>query len=279
MQVTVQQLVNLPFYTEGPVLGPDGRCFFTTLSGGMIGTVGENGTVEPWGKTVCPNGQVISAEGLHLVCDSQQAGIARFDTSGNFIDYLVKETIAKTTICTPNDLILDSHQNLYFTDSIHVDGKVFFKGADGTEKLVLRDIHYANGLGLSPDERTLYVAESYRNRILAIELTEPGVARSKAEVFIQLPQHPSGELTRNLPDGIAIAPDSSVWVAHYGMQAVQVVDIDGHLRFSIDTQLPLTSNLCFVEWSRYKQVLLVTGGYGEPGPGAVMRISVTHGKN
>ncbi|MVM38746.1 SMP-30/gluconolactonase/LRE family protein [Spirosoma sp. HMF3257] len=267
MQVTVQKWVDVPFYTEGPVVSLDGRCFFTTLSGGVIGTVVENGTIEQWGSSVCPNGQVISADGFHWVCDSQQAGIVRFDPQGNFIDYPAKDTIAQIPIHTPNDLILDRYQNLYFTDSIRVDGKVLFRGADGTEKLVVRGIDYPNGLGLSPDERMLYVAESYRNRILAIELREPGVARSKPEVFAQLPSHPSGEPTRNLPDGIAVGPDGSVWVAHYGMQAIQVIDATGHLRFSIDTQLPLTSNLCFIEWSRHQQILLVTGGYGEPGPG------------
>ena len=275
MQVTVQKLADLPFYTEGPVVNRDGRCFFTTLSGGMIGTVGENGTVEPWGNTVCPNGQVVSAEGFHLICDSQQAGIARFDPMGNFIDYLVKGQIARTTVHMPNGLILDSQQNLYFTDSIRGDGNVFFRGIDGVERLVVRGVDYANGLGLSPDERVLYIAESYQNRILAVELCEPGVARNTSAVFVQLPQHRSGEVTRNLPDGIAVAPDGRVWVAHYGMQAIQVMDATGRLDFHIDTQLPLTSNLCFIEWSRHKQILLVTGGYDEPGPGAVMRITVT----
>ncbi|WP_028667762.1 SMP-30/gluconolactonase/LRE family protein [Runella zeae] len=276
MQITVQKLFNLPFYTEGPAVDSERHLFFTALTGGWVGKVDEKGEALQWATAVCPNGQVIGPDGSHWFCDSKQRGILCFDVNGKPLPEPVMGQIAGEKIHTPNDLMLDSEGNLYFTDSLLTDGKVFFKGADGNEKVVLRGIDYANGLALSNDERFLYVAESYQNRILRVELAEPGVAAAKAEVFADLPTHVSGVISQNLPDGLAIDPQGNLWVAHYGMQAIQVLNSQGEWLFSLDTQLPLTSNLCFIEYQPERQVLLVTGGYGEPGPGAVMVITVSH---
>ncbi len=65
-----------------------------------------------------------------------------------------------------------------------------------------------------------------------------------------------------------------VWVAHYGMQAIQVLSPEGALLASFDTALPLTSNLCFVSDQLHRKSVLITGGYAEPGPGAVLMMTV-----
>lgn len=274
MRYTVEKLLDLPFYTEGPVVDREGNFFFTTLTGGEIVRVNTDGAYSIWSKTACPNGQVILPDGSHWVCDPQQSAVSRFDSSGNFEGFVSQGICAKTAVHSPNDLIMDSHQNLYFTDSIRADGKVFFVGFDGTERVVADGIDYANGLELSNNETVLYVAESYKNRVLLIELAEPGIPKAKAEVFADLPHHHSGNPIGNLPDGLSLDRAGNVWVAHYGMQAIQVLSATGDWRFSIDTTLPLTSNLCFIEDHSDRQVLLVTGGYGEPGPGGVVLVTV-----
>lgn len=273
---TVKKLLDLPFYTEGPAMDAHGNFYFTALTGGFIGKIDREGVYTRWSEGNCPNGQAILENGVHLFCDSREPGIAQYDSSGNFSGFLIKNSCAETSVQSPNDLVMDANGNLYFTDSVRGEGKVFFRSAAGRECVVARNIDYANGLVLSHNERFLYVAESYQNRILVVELTGPGVAGNEPRVFADLPRHKSGDVIRNLPDGLAIDTQGRIWVAHYGMQAIQVLSAEGQWLFSIDTTLPLTSNLHFVQDEQQEQKLLVTGGYGEPGPGAVLLVTVCH---
>lgn len=268
---TIIKLLDLPFYTEGPAADAAGNFFFTTLSGGTVGRLNRAGTHTLWAEAACPNGQLILPDGGHLVCETGTAAISRFSPDGERLGSLLAGSCAGIPFDTPNDLIVDAAQHLYFTDSIRGNGKVFCRLRNGRELVVAADIDYANGLVLSADERYLYVAESYSNRILRIELMEPGIARRAPEVFATLPFNAAGY---NLPDGLAIDNKGHLWVAHYGMAAIQVLSETGMLLYTIDTGMPLVSNLCFVEDSAHRQVLLVTGGYGEPGPGALLQITV-----
>ncbi|MGM9509201.1 SMP-30/gluconolactonase/LRE family protein [Larkinella sp. GY13] len=274
MNYTVEKLFDLPFYTEGPAVDRDGNWYVTTLTGGEIIRLDKAGDYTVWGKTACPNGQVVLPTGEHWVCDPEQAAISRFGSDGAYQGSVIQKVCASVDVQSPNDLVIDSRQNFYFTDSIRTHGKMFFVGADGTERLVADGIDYANGLVLSADETKLYVAESYQNRVLVIELTEPGMPKNPATVFADLPAHPSGNPIDNLPDGLALDQQGRVWVAHYGMQAIQVLSSRGEWQFSLDTTLPLTSNLCFLEDQPERKTLLVTGGFGEPGPGGVVLITV-----
>ncbi|RRB07484.1 SMP-30/gluconolactonase/LRE family protein [Larkinella rosea] len=274
MTHSIKKLLDLPYYTEGPAVDQEGNLFFSTLTGGAIGRLDRQGNYSVWAKTACPNGQVILPDGTHWVCDPKQAAVSVFNAKGEFQETVVQGVCANKVVESPNDLIIDSHQNLYFTESIRTDGKVFFVGSDGHERVVADGIDYANGIALSRDERFLYVAESFKNRVLVIELAEPGIPKTKPKVFANLPVHRSGKPTDNLPDGLAVDHAGNVWVAHYGMQAIQVLTARGDWQFSIDTTLPLTSNLCFLEDTAQRQTLLVTGGSGEPGPGGVVQVTV-----
>ena len=270
----IEKLLDLPYYTEGPAVDGQGNFYFTTLSGGGVGKIDRNGDYSEWGKGACPNGQVVLPDGEHWFCDSMEAAITRYDSNGNFLGYLMRGVCANDTVTSPNDLIVDSGQNLYFTDSVRHHGKVFFRSKSGEERMVADGIDYANGLVLSHDEKQLYIAESYQNRILIVALSEPGVAKGKPQVFAELPKNGSGSEIGNLPDGLAIDKKGNLWVAHYGMGAIQVLSTDGSLLCSIATDLPLTSNLFFIEDTPLRRQLLVTGGYGEPGPGAVLLITL-----
>jgi gluconolactonase len=55
------------------------------------------------------------------------------------------------------------------------------------------------------------------------------------------------------------------------MGQVQLLTSDGVLIASLEVGMPLVSNLVFID----EQTLLVTGGYAEPGPGAVKRLKIS----
>lgn len=267
----ISTVINSPYYTEGPAIDKEGAIYFTTLTGGKIMKVNSEGVSSVWAETDCPNGQRILSNGDHLVCDSKLGKVVRFDPSGKKIEDAAFGECEGVTIQTPNDLIVDEEAGFYFTDSIRHNGSVYFFGNDGSDRLVATNIDYPNGICLSKDKAKLFIAESYKNRILVIDLKEPGVPKNKPHVFGELPWNRENTLTGNLPDGIVVDTFERIWVAHYGMQAVQVLSLQGKLITSFDTGIPLTSNLCFIKDSKD---LIITGGSGEPGPGNVHLLSV-----
>ncbi|WP_262249221.1 SMP-30/gluconolactonase/LRE family protein [Parapedobacter soli] len=259
-------IADLPFYTEGPISDGDGNLFFTTLSGGVIWRFDQQGCLTQWAFSDCPNGQIILPNGDHLVCDSKLAAIRRFSPSGRLLSDELAGYCAGEPVQVPNDLIMADDGTLFFTDSIRHAGRVFYVRANGQQGVLAANLDYPNGLVFSPCGNWLYVAESYRNRIVKIDVGGEG----GLEVFADLPVHPSGIPEGNLPDGLSMGEDGNLWIAHYGMQALQVISPEGALVDTVDTGIPLTSN---VSWLT-KQRLLVTGGFGEPGPGRVILIEM-----
>lgn len=264
------KIADLDHYTEGPVTDGKGNIFFTTLTGGAIMRQDNSGHLHAWAHTDCPNGQVIADNGDHLVCDSKRGKVIRFSPEGRFLREETHGQCAGVRIQVPNDLLHDSQGNLYFTDSIRHDGSVFCVMHDGREARVAAGLDYPNGIALSAGGRMLYVAESYRNRIIRMDLHDTSRSVDDFEVFTELPAHPSGDPVRNLPDGIAFNREGVLAVAHYGMQAVQLIGPDGKLLATHDSGMPCTSNVMFLN----DRTLIVTGGYGEPGPGAVFRLEL-----
>lgn len=264
------KLFSLPFYTEGPVVDETGNCYVTTLQGGTILKITPGNDPVVWARTPCPNGQVRLPNGDHVVCDSQSAALARFDTSGQFLQNDIEGCCAGVAVKVPNDIVADNAGNLYFTDSVRYEGTVFYIGVDGCQKIVARQLDYPNGLALSRDEKTLFVAESYQNRILAFDLASAGQT-NEPRIFANLPQHSSGEMINNLPDGIKRDEEDCLWVAHYGMGRIHRIRPNGTICQSIELPFPLASNL-FIS----NQTIIVTGGYSEPGPGGVYKIALTN---
>jgi len=264
-----EKIADLPFYTEGPVADGIGNFFCTTLTGGSILKINKRNEISEWAKSICPNGQIILPDGDHLICDSSLASVRRFSRDGKFLKNEIEGYCSDFPIYSPNDLITDQIGNLYFTDSIRHKGKVCFLGINGEQKIVATGLDYPNGLVLSVSEEYLYIAQTYKNRILKVKLETPGSADGSLDVFVNLPVNASGSEVGNLPDGLAMNSSGELLVAHYGMQAVQLISDKGKLLLSIDSGMPLTSNLCFLD----SQTIIITGGFGEPGPGGLYKIS------
>ena len=265
--VQLETLLELDFYSEGPVEGVDGSLFFTDLAGKCIWKY-KNNTATVWAKGLRPNGQAILKDGSHLICDSEAGWVAHYDRKGKIIAKLAFGIIEGIPIQCPSDIVANQH-GFYFTDSIRHHGTVFYVGFDGTQKVVAKNIDYPNGIEISADDKYVFVAESYTNKILRITLEESGKMKGEIQIFSSLPNHPSNKKTGSLPDGLAIDAVGRLWVAHYGMQAVQVVSKTGELLATYDTGIPLTSNLCF----RGPDVI-ITGGFKEPGPGRLSKLTV-----
>jgi gluconolactonase len=73
----------------------------------------------------------------------------------------------------PNDLVVDNQQGIYYT--LTGQGQVIYLSADGKQVTAVEKVDTPNGLILSPDERTLYVASYVPKKIWAYDVIKPGV--------------------------------------------------------------------------------------------------------
>lgn len=277
MKTRWNKLLDLDFYTEGPALDVEGNLFFSTLTGQEIKKLSVDGSLTQWARIQCPNGHRITENNHHWVCDTQSQAIVELDARGRILGFKARETCAGFSFQSPNDLALDQQGGVYFTDSVRHKGQIFYIGPEGEEKRVASDLDYPNGIVLSPDGSRLFITESNNNRILVADLVGNGVLAVPPSVFAELPRNPLPRdpdrmpYTANLPDGIAMDNRGWLWVAHYGMGVLQVVNTDGEWIDSVPTGIPATSNLCFTP--DYKAIY-ITGGYSEPGPGCIHKIYI-----
>lgn len=151
----------------------------------------------------------------------------------------------------PNDLVFDRHGGFYFTDlgknygRIHDRGAVYYAKADGSLiKEVVFPIDTPNGCGLSPDEKTLYVAQTMAGRLMKFDIVRPGELAPPTGIL-------QGTCVCGLPglqlfDSLAVEANGRVCVATIAFPGGGITSIapDGSYE---QTQFadPLVTNICF----------------------------------
>ncbi len=146
-----------------------------------------------------------------------------------------------------NDITTDSAGRVYagglgaspvFADGREpASGNLYLIDLDGSSRVVGEDIRLTNGLGFSPDGRTLYHSDSLRRSVCCYDVAESGDLGPK-RTFV--------ETERGVPDGLVVAEDGSVWVALAGGgQGVAVFESDGTHRQHIEIPHPMCTSVCF----------------------------------
>jgi gluconolactonase len=163
-----------------------------SLGGGANGcAVGPDGAIyvcNDGGCTMLPvpqsdGGKIVGA--LAQIPPNYQGGkIQRVDPDGTFKDIYTQFTpsgqSAAIPLRSPDDLTFDSSGGFWFTDWGKVNGRladitgIFYAKPDGSSIQELSVRNSPNGIVLSPDEKRLYVAESWTRRVLYYELSGPG---------------------------------------------------------------------------------------------------------
>jgi gluconolactonase len=158
-------------FVEGPTVMPDGTVVVVDQSqpNGVLWQVDPvRQTVAPWitvGTQGC-NGSTLGPDGWLYIAHSGLDAILRAtkDTSGVQAVETVAQSSPTLIFNGPNDLVFHSNGNLYFTDPTgsgdKTRGGVFLRRTSGEIAKIISKIVTPNGIGLSPDEQTLYVAQS-----------------------------------------------------------------------------------------------------------------------
>lgn len=148
----------------------------------------------------------------------------------------------------PNDLVFAGNGDLYFSDPKgsgpdNPIGNIFLLRHNGNLELFAGGFLFPNGVELSKDGRTLYVAETFPNRILAFELDDNGREKTH-RVFANL----SGGLG---PDGMAFGADGNLYVAHFGKGCIASIDPCGNVIAEIPVGGKNPTNVAFWGTSLY----------------------------
>jgi len=258
-------------YSEGAVVDHDGNIYMSHANG--ITKVTPDGEATRWAELAGANGHKVLPDGTHLVCSHRLHAVVHLDAEGHVLGHKAEGKIPGSDrhVDRPNDITLDPHGGFYFTEFIPLkddrSGAIIHVAGDGTMRTLAEGLNRPNGLALSADRKTLYFVESAENRLLQIQLERPGVAKGQPVVLAELPSNPDPKGTSQ-PDGIALDAHGNIWIAHFGMKAVQVVSPGGGLLATYDGGNVQTSNLCFAGPER--GTLYVTGGK----PGALFRLDV-----
>ena len=162
--------------TEGPAVGPDGAVYFSDIRRGenpgvihrFAPKTGETSVFAA--NSHKSNGLVFGADGKLYAAEGADYGgrrISRWDMQLKERTPIVDRFEGKR-FNSPNDICVDAKGRLYFTDPRYTGHEprelehraVYRTTAGGDVVEVTRDLTKPNGLALSPDERTLYVAET-----------------------------------------------------------------------------------------------------------------------
>jgi YD repeat-containing protein len=130
-----------------------------------------------------------------------------------------------------NELTIDAHGRAFVGIFGLSTGGLVCIEPDGSQRVVVRDLLLPNGHALSPDGRTLLVAESAGQRITALVFDDHGeIVERRAWATFGAPARATGlaEAVRQVSvwaDGIALDRDCGVWVANpFGHEVVRVLE-------------------------------------------------------
>jgi gluconolactonase len=275
-KVKTAEMFRVPNYCEGVCFDHAGRGYISW--GKTITRFELDGKHAPWAETGAPNGHKILADGTHLVCDASQHAVLRLSADGKLLDPASKESAGKP-LRGPNDLTLDTaNGGFYFSDPggsslANPIGTIHYVDKSGKTTTLDDGLCFPNGIVLTPDGKRLLLAESQKNRVLLYDVTAPGKVGGR-RVFAELPvKDPAKGQIDNQPDGMCLDAAGNLYVAHYGMKQVQVLDSAGKMLRQYDGGNTTTSNVAFGGGDMSQ--LFVTGGIGpEAGEGGLFRIDL-----
>ncbi|MAM83736.1 MAG: gluconolaconase [Acidobacteria bacterium] len=260
-------------FPEGPVAMPDGSVVLVEIARGTVTRIADDGIVSVVSAVGGgPNGAAIGPDGACYICN---AGGSRWQETdqgirpvGQADDYTTGR-IERVDLATgemtrlydkaengalnaPNDIVFDRTGGFWFTDTgsgrhRSMDrGGIFYARPDGSSITeVIFPMLQPNGIGLSPGEDVLYVAETVSGRLWAFDIETPGRINR-----LTWPSPNGGRLVTSLPgyrlfDSLAVDAEGNIAVATLYDGGVTVISPAGEILEDIRLPDRFVTNICF----------------------------------
>ena len=263
-------------FPEGPICMNDGTIILVEIARGTLSRImpsGEINVIANLGGG--PNGAAIGPDGFCYVCNnggfeweisSNKMGMRPVLQSNSYIGGKIQKVNITTGEFTtlysecngvplkgPNDIIFDKEGNFWFTDLGKVRnrtmdrGGIYWAKADGSMiKEVIQPFMTPNGIGLSPHEKILYVAETEGGKLYSYEIIGEGEVKK-----IPFPKSTNGGYLLNKEGGIkrfdslALENNGNICVATLLNGGISVISPAGELLEFIKFEDPYITNICF----------------------------------
>ncbi len=270
MREAMREIASGLQFPEGPIAMPDGSVILVEIARGTLSRVSPAGKVEVVAETGGgPNGAAIGPGGAVYVCNNGGfqwrrdekgrifPGPAGPDYSGGRIERIdpatgkverLYEACNGLLLKGPNDIVFDAQGYFWFTDHGKSYGRtrdigaIYCAAADGS--MIHEAVHPLldpNGIGLSPDGKWLYAAESASARLWRFPTEE-----AKTRTLRPGPEHfvaaPGGF---QFFDSLALQADGAVCVATIYNGGITTIEPETAAMRHTPADDRLTTNICF----------------------------------
>ena len=224
-----RRIWNIENGTIVPLTGPEADGKYELPAGYVDGTLNEAYFGEPWAITAYRGGYAISDAEGHAVRFLADDRVTTLTGSGEDGSEDGKRLAASFGM--PTGLAAGENEELYIADTDY--GTIRMMDTDGTVSTLLENL--AEPTGLCYADGTLYIAETGKNRILTYTdgtlavLTGKAVPETDTEDEEELWQigfrnGKAQEALFNHPQGVAVSPDGTVFIADTDNSAIRVLE-------------------------------------------------------
>ncbi len=249
------KLISSKFaFTEGASVDRKGNIFFTDQPNDQIWKYGIDGKLTLFlAKSGRANGTFFDRKGNLIVCADENNEIWSVSPKGK-VKLIYKSSIGES-LNGPNDLWIDKHGGIYFTDPYYqrnywirqapeIKGENLYYLPKGGRKIITLDatLNRPNGIVGSSNGKILYVADALANKIYQYDIEQDGKLANRKVLINQK------------SDGMTIDERGNIYLT--GKNGVAIYSSEGKLIGSIKIPEPHTANLCF--GGKNKDVLFIT---------------------